>query len=136
MLFSLDLIRSVNEADTLINMAQRDKRSLANRRETLLIRSRDGAEGTTELAATLSNYRAQLAASIAGLEGMPEGLAKEDALTHKMELEVKVRKLSRPGGSRSAENVLEQEYDAEQLDKQIAGADAFTDLIEAHKLNL
>ncbi len=134
--YSLHLIRSASEADNLITMAQRYKRTLTNRRDALLIRSENGAEGTAELAAELSSYRTKLAACIAKIQIMPEGQEKEDELTHKMELEVKVRKLSRPGGTRTAESVLEQEYDADLLDKQVSGIDAFTTALESHKLTL
>ena len=133
MAFSLSLITLVSEADNLIKMAQRDKRTLANRRETLLIRSETGVEDTAQLSADLNSARAQLAASITNLAILPEGTSKEAEITKKMELELKVRRLSQPGNTRGGEAILEQEYDADLLDRQVAGIDNFIAALTEHK---
>ncbi|MES2772768.1 MAG: hypothetical protein V4722_01200 [Bacteroidota bacterium] len=136
MAFSLSLITQQSEADNLVKMAQRDKRTIVNRRESLLIRTETGAEDTAQLAADLNSAKAQLTACIANLAVLPEGAAKEAETTKKMELELRVRRLSLSGTTRGAEAILEQEYDADLMDKQVAGIDAFIVALEAHKATL
>jgi hypothetical protein len=53
-----------------------------------------------------------------------------------MELEVKIRKLNGSGGKTGTVALIEQEYDADLLDRQIAGIDAFIAAVEERKAKL
>lgn len=134
--FSVNLLTLASEVDTLLATAQRDKRTLEVRLQSLALRTDNSAEDSAELSAELVAAQASLAASVAILDTLPEGERKEDELTKKMELEVKVRKLTRSGNKRSAVSRIENEYDIDQLERQIAGIDAFIAVLNARKAAL
>lgn len=136
MSYSVNLITLVSEADGLIRMAQRDKRNLEHRLESFGIRNENSAEDALELAAELAAANSQLTASIALIATLPDGLVKEDEITKKLELEVKIRKLSKSGNRRSAVSTLEREYDAELIEKELEGVNDFITEITARKAAL
>jgi hypothetical protein len=133
MSYSLNLITLPSEADTLIRMAQRDKRNLQHRLESFDIRNENSAEDAAELAAELAAARASLDASIAMLATLPDGERKEDEETKKMELELRIRKLTKSGNKKGAVAILEREYDAELIERELAGIDDFIAAVTARK---
>ena len=136
MSYSLNLIALPSEADSLIQTAQREKRTLENRKETLLIRSENSVENSAELSAELAAAQASLEAANTLLPTLPEGEIKEAQITKKMELELKIRRLLKSGGKVGTIAIIEQEYDAELLDRQVSGIDAFIAAVTARKLEL
>lgn len=136
MAFSLNLLTLTSEVDALLNTAQRDKRALDLRKQNLEFRTDNSAEDSVELSADLTAAQAELAASLAILPTLPEGERKADELIKKTELELKVLKLTRSGNKRSAIARIENEYDIDQLERQIAGIDAFIAELNARKAQL
>lgn len=136
MSYSLNLIALASDADILIQTAQRDKRNLQHRRETLMLRSENSAEDSAAHAAELSAATASLAAANATIASLPEGEKKEEEITKKMELELKIRKLSKSGNKLGTVATIEREYDADQLTRQIDGIDAFISAVTARKAEL
>lgn len=136
MAYSISLITLPSEADQLIAMVTRDKRSLANRKEALLIRSQTSVLSSQERATELALAKASLAAVIDKIATMADGPEKEDQITKKMELEVRVRKLSKSDGKAGAISILETEYDADLLDRQISAMDAFVTAVTDRKAQL
>jgi hypothetical protein len=128
--FSVNLITLASEADALIALANRDKRGLEVRKQNLAYRTENVAERIDELKET----QAQLDSTIAAINALPDGERKEDEITKKLELELKIRRLSRSGISTVAK--LENQYDIELIDRQIAGIDAFIDELTARKAQL
>jgi len=53
-----------------------------------------------------------------------------------MELELRMRRLSRAGGRKNAVAALEQEYDADLLKRQVAGIDGFIAAVTERKAAL
>jgi hypothetical protein len=132
----MNLITLPSEADQLIAMATRDKRSLVNRKDALLIRSESSALNTQERVSELAAAKAALASAVAQIATLADGDEKENQITKKMELDVKIRKLTKNDSKAGATLVLEAEYDADLLEKQIAGIDSFVTAVSARKAQL
>jgi hypothetical protein len=74
MAFSLDLIELSAEADNLIKTANRDRRILVHRRESLTLRTINATENAAELAKDLSMAQAALATANATIAALPDGI--------------------------------------------------------------
>ena len=133
MAYSVNLITLPSEADQLITMGTRDKRTLVNRKEALQLRSESSVENSQERNAELAAARAALASAISQIAILPDGEEKENQITKKMELDVKIRKLSKSDSKAGTVAILETEYDADLLDRQITGMDAFITAVADRK---
>jgi hypothetical protein len=136
MAFSLNLITLASEADILIKMAQRDKRNIQHRANSFDMRAENTAENAEELTAELATAKAELASTNALIATLPDGTKKETEITKRMELEVRIRKLTLNGNKKNAVAAIEQEYDADLLDRQVAGIDAFITAVTERKAAL
>ena len=136
MAFSLNLLTLKSEADSLLSTAQRDKRTLDVRKQSMALRTDNALENATEQTAELTETRFALNAANANIASLPDGERKEDEVTKKMELELKLRRLTRTGNKRSPISILENEFDLDILDKQIAGIDAFIAAITTRRADL
>jgi hypothetical protein len=133
MAYSLDFLTQKSEADALLNTAQRDKRTLEVREQSLSLRTANSAEDSVELQAELNEARLLLETTNSVIATLPEGDRKEDEITKKMDLELKIRKLTRSGSRLSPVSKIENEYELDQLDRQLAGIDAFITEVTARK---
>ncbi len=136
MKISLGLIRLPEEADSLLKTAQRDKRIFENRRETLNIRAETTAENAVELQIELTSTQGELTTVNAIIAALPPGDKKEEEITKKLALELKLRRLQETGSRTGALATIEKEYDADLLDRQIAGINEFIEAVTARKANL
>ena len=136
MAFSLELIALPEEADNLIRTAQRDKRTFEHRKETFELRTENSAENAAQQQFDLAAAQAQLTAVTATIASLPEGPRKEEEITKKMALEVRIRKINESGSKTGAVAVIEQEYDADLLERQITGIDEFIVEVTARKAAL
>lgn len=136
MSFSVNLISLPSEAEALIKMAQRDKRTLEHRLDALDIRSENSVESLAEHGAELIAVTAALSAADALIATLPEGELKENQITKKMELELRLRKLNKSGNKDSVMGTLEREYDSDQMEKQISGTDNFIAEVTARQAAL
>lgn len=136
-MFSINMITGVELADRLIKQAQRMKRALAHRLESFDMRIENTVENTAEYDAELAETNARLATANALIPTLPEGSElKEEQITEKMELELKLRKLTRSGNKLGSEAILVRELEMDLLNRQIAGLDAFLGAITARKAEL
>jgi hypothetical protein len=136
MAYSLNLLTLSSEADGLIKTAQRDKRNLEHRREAFDLRNENSAEDAADIAAELSAATASLTAVNALIPTLPDGDRKEEEIIKKMELELKIKKLTRSGNKKGAVATIEREYDAGLIDRELAGIDEFITAITTRKAEL
>lgn len=136
MAFTLNLITVPQEADSLIKMANRDKRNLEHRKESFDLRNVNTAENAAENAGELSEANASLASVIALIATLPDGEKKEDEVTKKLDLELRIRRLTRSGSKTGAVATIEREYDADMIENQLDGIDAFITAVTARKAAL
>jgi hypothetical protein len=136
MAISLELITLPEEADSLLKTAQRDKRIFEHRKESIDLRTATSAENAIELQQDLTASQAELTTAIAIIASLPEGSKKEEEITKKLSLELKIRKLTESGNKSGALALIEKEYDADLLDRQLAGIETFMDAVLARKAAL
>lgn len=136
MTFSLTMIELPEDADNLIKTAQRDKRIFEHRKESLELRTENSAENAAQQQFELVATQAQLTAANATIASIPEGPKKEEEITKKMALEVRIRKINESGNKLGAVALIEQEYDTDLLDRQIVGIDYFITAVKARKAAL
>jgi hypothetical protein len=110
-MFTLSLITGADLCDLLIKSAQRDQRVLEARITNLSVRNENSSENSASYAAELSELTAGISTSVTILAALPEGNLKEKELTKKMELELRLRKLTTGEISYSPEAILEREYE-------------------------
>ena len=136
MTFSLSMIELPEDADNLIKTAQRDKRIFEHRKESLELRTENSAENAAQQQFELVAAQAQLAAANATIASIPEGAKKEEEITKKMALEVRIRKINESSNKLGAVALIEQEYDTDLLERQIVGIDDFITAVTARKAAL
>jgi hypothetical protein len=134
--YSLELIALPEEADNLIKTAKRDKRIFEHRKESLELRTVSSVENASQQQFDLAEAQAQLTAATATIASLPEGPKKEEEITKKMALEVRIRKINESGSKTGAVALIEQEYDSDLLERQIAGIDEFITAVTARKAAL
>jgi hypothetical protein len=136
MSISLELITSPEEADSLLKTAQRDKRVIEHRKDSIDFRTESTNESAAELQLNLTNTQAAIVASTAIISSLPDGLKKEEEITKKMGLEVKLRKLNESVLKIGSVAVIEREYDADLLERQLAGIEDFMNAVISRKSEL
>ena len=136
MTFSLSMIELPEDADNLIKTAQRDKRIFEHRKESLELRTENSTENAAQQQFELVAAQAQLAAANATIASIPEGPKKEEEITKKMALEVRIRKINESGNKLGAVALIEQEYDTDLLERQIVGINDFITAVTARKAAL
>jgi hypothetical protein len=135
-MIDLTLITQPTEAEQLLRMALRDKRNLMVRKDSLSVRNENASEDGAERLADIAATQAELASANAMIASLPEGNRKEAEITKKMATEVRLRRLTQNGDAGSPLSIVERQYDAEILEREIAGIDAFIDAVNAHKATL
>jgi len=135
-MYQLNLVTSIGDIDSLIRMANRDKRTANLKKETLSLRNDNASENETERAADLLAAQSELALQIALIDSLPAGPRKELEITKKMAVEVRLRKLTQGSSDESPLSVAERSYDLDLMDKEMAGIDAFLAALQARRIEL
>jgi hypothetical protein len=136
MKISVDLISTIEEADSLLKIAQRDRRYYNNRRESIDLSAESSEESALKTQQELASVKAQLSYINNVIDSLPEGDLKYDEVTKKMALEVRLRKLTVSGNREGAFSLLEKEYDANALEGQITSIEAFIAAVSARRAAL
>jgi hypothetical protein len=132
--YSFNLITLPAQCDSLIKIAERDKRTILARKQSLSVRAENSAEDVSHNIAELAILNAQVAAHTASIATMPDGPEKEKEITKKMDMEVRIRKMNE--GELTPMGQLERQYDIAQMDAQLLEIDAFIAAVAAHKATL
>src|SRR5262245_13900792 len=98
MSFSVNQITLSSEADSLLQMAQRDKRNIEYRKEGIALRSTNSAENAVQQATELAAAQDELERTITALTTIPPGDYRDNQEIKKMELELKIKKMTKNGG--------------------------------------
>ena len=135
-MFSLELITRAADAEQLLRMAQREKRSIFVRRENTSLRNENASEDGVERAADILTAQAELQSLNAVIDSLPEGKRKQDEITNRMAVELRLRRLT--GGTNGDDpiSIVERAFDVDRFDRDIAGIDAFVAAVEARKAEL
>jgi len=116
--FTLLLITSTELADRLVKQAQHMKRALTHRLESFDIQSENFVYSSAEYEAYLAETNAKLATVNALITTLPDGNGlKEEQITEKLELELKLRKLTLSGTKMGSEAILMRELEMDLLNR-------------------
>jgi hypothetical protein len=133
--FSVNKITLVSDAEALLQIAQRDKRNLQHRKDGIAIRTENTAEQVNTQAAELKDAQDELVKTDTEL-ATATGEKKENLEIRKLELQLKIKKLSKTGNKVSAFDLLETEYNAHLYEQRLRGIDDFITAVSARKAEL
>lgn len=134
--FQLQGITTLEDADVLIENAQRKRKQKLHAAEGLEMSSESTEERAARIQAELAVAQAEYNASLATLAVLPEGPTKEDELTKKAGLEYKIRKLNDLVATSSNIYVVEKARDIALLQAEAAALEDFINQVTARKAAL
>jgi hypothetical protein len=135
-MYNLEMITRAADADQLLRMAQREKRSVFVRRENTSLRNEDASEDGAERQADILSAEAELKSLEAVIESLPDGPRKQLEITNRMAVEVRLRRLTQGGSSDDPISIVERAFDVDRFDRDIEGIEAFVAAVEARKAEL
>ncbi len=127
--YSVSLLTTRPDCQSLIEFANREKATLAYRKEGLE-RQRDSATlSSQEIQASLLAVTSELAALQSVYDTMPEGPSKQDVLGKIKKNEYKKFQLEQRKENYGVIALLEKEYDIANIDSSIIETDDFIDQV-------
>ncbi len=135
-MYNLELITSAADADQLLRIAQREKRSIYVRRENLSLRNENASENGAERSADIVAAQAELQSLNTVIDSLPEGERKQEEITNRMAVELRLRRLTRGGDGNDPVSIVERAFDVNRFDRDITGIEEFVAAVEARKLEL
>lgn len=136
MSYSLNLLTTVADCDTLIGMANKDKKSYENRISNLNFDLENSQSTAAARQARLLVINSEIAMLDNVIESLPEGQLKEDYITSRMRKLATQRSLSSPGSASTPVNRIDDELEIARLNLLLTETNAFIATIEAHKATL
>jgi len=124
-MYNLNLISSKEEIDLLLRMANRDKRAANVRKETLSLRNENASENEAERAADILSAQTDVTSLTSLIDSLPAGTRKEQEITKKMAVEVRLRRLTQGGSAENPVSIVERSYDVDLIEKEMTAIDAF-----------
>lgn len=135
-MFTTSLITGVELADALIKIAKRDQAILDARITNLSVRNENSTENSAAYDAEVTELQTGIATSTTILASLPEGKYKEEEITKKLEMELRLRKLTMGEVSSDPKSVMEREYALSKLRKLKDAAVEFEAAVTARKAEL
>jgi hypothetical protein len=134
--YSLTLLATKPDCQSLIDIAVSEKESLAYRK-TGLDRQRQNVSLTSvEIETELASVNAELAALQTVVDNLPDGPTKQDILVKVRKAEYKKFQLEQRKGNYGVLSVLEKEYDISCIEKNIDETDLFIQAVTTHMNSL
>jgi hypothetical protein len=134
--YSTTNLSSASECDALLSLANRDKENLLYRRSNLNYRKSQVLASSADFEADYAEVVNDLQSLTTSLLTFPEGKRKEEMITDKMALEVKLRVMNERKDNYGIIGILQREYDLAVIDESIAETDAFIAAIDTRKAQL
>ncbi len=123
--YTVSLLTSKPDCETLISITMLDKEVLAHRKKGLELSRSSSEKNAVDVDAELASVSAELAALATILGGMPDGPVKDEMEIKFKRLDLKKSTLEKRKESYGVLALLEKEYDIACLEKDIEEADAF-----------
>lgn len=123
---------SVAEAKELKDGFILEKRGLDARKETKDVRTETAADDSKDTAKEIAETQAEIDASEIIIGNLPDGDKKEDEVTKKMDLEVKLRKLKKAARGKSALDLAQAEIQVFFLEKRVLAINEVITQIDAY----
>jgi hypothetical protein len=136
MSFSTGMITTVADCDLLLSLAAKERSDLEFRKLSVERQRSVYAENAGEVEAELTAVNAELVAVNTVLENLPDGDIKDEQITKKMRLELKLRLLHEKKENYGIVALLVKEFGQARLEQELAAAQDFTTAVEARRKNL
>lgn len=134
--YSVDRLTSVEECDSMLQIAQVAKDDFVYSKSTLEHRMASYEERSVKHETDLGAVTAELDSLNAIFDTLPDGEVKEDVESRIKRLEYRQWLLEERSDSYGVISLLEQQMDIAKIDAQIAEIDTFITAVEAHKTTL
>ncbi len=113
-----------------------EKRGLDARKETKDVRTENAADDSKDTAKEITETQAAIDASEIIINNLPDGDKKEDEVTKKMDLEVKLRKLKKAARGKSALELAQAEIQVFFLEKRVLALNEVITQLDAYIASL
>ncbi len=134
--YTLTALTTVQECDTLLAIANKDKKDLEFKKLSLERQRESYADNSVEINTELTAVNAELDAVNSILAILPDGTAKEEQADKKVKLEYKVFLLQNRREGYGTVALLDKEFNIARVDLELQETDSFITQIEAHKLTI
>ena len=122
---SFSLITSKQDCQTLISIANQEKKDLDFRKLSLERRLESASSNSIEVETELQTKRAEIAALETVIAGLPDGKTKEETIFKKEKAEFRVLLLTKGKGNYGVVSLIDKEFDIGCIEKQQEEVDSF-----------
>ena len=136
MAYTVTLLTTIADCNSVITLAQKDKKNYEHKKYTLLHNLENSQENSTERQNRLIVINSEVAMLESIIAGLPEGEMKEEAITNLMRKKTTQRVVSNGNSSSTPVNLLDNELEISRIDMNMAETVAFMNAVEAHKATL
>jgi hypothetical protein len=100
------------------------------------LRNENASENDAERAADILAAQAELQSLNTMIESLPDGTRKQEEITNRMAVELRLRRLTQGADGNDPVSVIERAFDLDRFDRVMAGIDAFLEAVAARKATL
>lgn len=136
MKYKLELVTAASQLMPIIQKAEDRLFELRNERDDDTISVKRGLKATTRRAKLIEETNAKLAQAQADYNSRPDGVEKDKAFAEMRTQEARLLKLNIPVESSPIDDIVQQEFEKEQLELAISGAEDFVTALNARKTEL
>jgi hypothetical protein len=133
MAYSVNLLTTVADCDSVILVAQKEKSDLSFRKTATERQKESYASNSISIDADIAATDAEIAALIPVVASLPAGAAKDDNETRLKKLELKKFLLAQKDKNYGSVALLIRENDLERIVQEAAAVDAFIEAVNARK---
>ena len=135
-MYNTNLLNSVAECDTLLNMASTEQANLEFRKSNIEHRAASYASNAVEIDADILATQAELDAVNTTISVLSDGDAKTDYIIKQKRLEAQMLSLTKRKKNVSNVAVLDSELEVVKLDKEIDAVKSFITEVQTRKSQL
>lgn len=136
MSYSVNLLATVAECDSVLAVADKEKKDLSYRKTSLERQKESYTSNSIEIDADMAATDAEITALQGIVAALPAGSARDDNETRLKRLELKKFLLAQKDKSFGGVALLVREFDLERVNKELTEADAFITAVTDRKANI
>lgn len=130
--YTVSLLKTREDCETLLTIALADKGTLMYRKEGMQRLSQSATLTSAEILAELTSLNAEISALQTIINTVPDGPVKDDTIVRLKKADYKKSLLEGKKGKYGVISLLEREFDIACTDQAITEADAYIAAVTAH----
>lgn len=134
--YSISLLSSREDCQTLIDICKTEKETMDHKRVGLELQRKSATNTSVSVEADLASVMAEISAYETVLANLPDGPVKDENENKLVKSKYKKFILEQRKENYGLLSVLQKEFDIACLEKDLAEADAFIALLEAQMMTL